>query len=332
MAGYFVQQKNPAIAEGNRATVWRSFGSARGDWAGRALGKLPWPDLTAIVYDKLAELTALRRSKSEANMADSFSSLNGRKIVVTGASSGIGAATARRLAAFGARVVGVDIKKCEGPFEQFVHADLGDPRSIADAVTAIGDDIYALCNIAGIPMTAPRERVLAVNWVGTRIFTEFLIGKIASGGVVINTASNGGRQWRENLDQVRLCLKLSKHADVEQFCRDNEIVPLLSYKLTKETLVVWTMLNAARWVERGLRCNVVSPGVIKTPMLDEGLGRSGERGKRFAEKTPRICSADEAADVYAFLCSKAGGVINGANIAVDAGLAAILNVEDFGLA
>lgn len=264
-------------------------------------------------------------------MPEIFQSIAGKRVVVTGAGSGIGAAVANKLMALGASVIAVDIRPCEGGFEQHISMDLSDRHSVLSAVRSVEGAIDAVCNIAGVPPTAPQHQVLAVNWVGTRLFTESLLEKISPGGSVVLTASQGGRQWRENLAQVRACLRLRDFEDIPAFCEKEKVEPLLTYKLTKETLIAWAMNCARVWFDRGVRCNAISPGIIKTPMLDDALKGSGDRGARFAANAPRIGAPEETAGAYAFLCSDASKIVNGQNIAVDDGLSAILNLEEYSL-
>lgn len=252
-------------------------------------------------------------------------------IVVTGAASGIGRAVAAEFLAQGSEVIALDIQPTDLAGLQFIRVDLSDPTSIQEAAAQIDRPIRALCNVAGLPMTAPRELVVGVNWVGTRLLTETLLHRLGRGGLVINTASVGGRMWRSNLKQVRACLALHSHSEVDAFCINENVEPLLSYKLTKETLVAWTMQCAAEWISRGVRCNSVSPGIVQTPMLEMAMNKSGERGQKFVSKTPKVCEPAEVAKIYTLLCRPEAQILNGIDVRTDAGLSAILNTEEFDL-
>jgi NAD(P)-dependent dehydrogenase (short-subunit alcohol dehydrogenase family) len=102
-------------------------------------------------------------------------SLENKKIVVTGAASGIGAETAKVLKAMGSTVIGVDRNEPQGTVDQFIRADFSDPASIETAVDAISGGNDGLCNIAGLPPTKDRALVLKVNFLGLRHFTELMI-------------------------------------------------------------------------------------------------------------------------------------------------------------
>ncbi len=81
--------------------------------------------------------------------------LIGKTIVITGASSGIGAETARLMRQRGARVIGVDRNAPQLTLDGFVQADLSEPAAIDAAVQQLPEHIDGLCNVAGVPGTAP---------------------------------------------------------------------------------------------------------------------------------------------------------------------------------
>ncbi len=101
---------------------------------------------------------------------------DGRRAVVTGCSSGIGAEVARQLTELGAEVVGLDLKRpprCNST--EFHEIDLSDPASIDRAAAAIGGQVDALFNIAGVSSGIGNPLlVVTINFLGMRHFTEAL--------------------------------------------------------------------------------------------------------------------------------------------------------------
>ena len=100
--------------------------------------------------------------------------LNGKILVVTGVASGIGAELARLARFQGATVIGVDRNQPQFSLDDFHQADLGDPDSIAALVSRLPARLHGLCNIAGVPGTAPRETVARVNYLGLRLLSQHL--------------------------------------------------------------------------------------------------------------------------------------------------------------
>ena len=121
--------------------------------------------------------------------------LAGKTLIVTGAASGIGAASAAHLAALGARVLAVDRQQPAQPVGEFFQADLADPASIERLVAALPAGAHGLANIAGLPPTRPAEDVLAVNLVGLKALTTRLVPRLADGASIVNLASLAGLGW-----------------------------------------------------------------------------------------------------------------------------------------
>lgn len=248
--------------------------------------------------------------------------LKNKTIIVTGAASGIGAETAKTLKAQGATVIGMDLNEPATPVDQFVKADLSDPASIDQAVAVIPKGIDAICNIAGLPPTQDRALVLKVNFLGLRDFTEKMIDKLNDQASIVNVASLAGLGWPEAGNQIKAFLALRDFDAVENFCEEHGVGQSggRSYFFSKETLIVWTMMNRWTWRDRGIRMNCVSPGPVETPILPDFLETLGERAEEDAKVMDRPGKPTDIAPVIAFMCSYASNWIRGANIPVDGGM------------
>ena len=249
-------------------------------------------------------------------------SLKNKKIVVTGAASGIGAETAKVLKASGATVIGVDRNEPQGNVDQYIQVDLSDPASIKKAVDAIPSGIDGLCNIAGLPPTSDRTLVLKVNFLGLRHFTELMIDKLNDNASIVNVASLAGIGWSQAGEQIKAFLALRDFNEVEAFCDEIGVEQEggRPYFFSKETLIVWTMMNRWTWRDRGIRMNCVSPGPVETPILPDFLETLGERAEEDMKVMDRPGRPEDIAPVIAFLCSEDSGWIRGANIPCDGGM------------
>lgn len=118
--------------------------------------------------------------------------LDGKTIIVTGASSGIGAATAKLVAEQGASVISVDIVASTNPVGKFFQTDLASQASIDQLVAALPPGAHGLANIAGLPPTRPASDVIKVNLVGLKYLTRQLVPKLADGASIVNLASLAG--------------------------------------------------------------------------------------------------------------------------------------------
>lgn len=249
-------------------------------------------------------------------------SLENKKIVVTGAASGIGAETAKVLKASGATVIGVDRNEPQGNVDQYIQADFSDPASIEAAVDATPSGIDCLCNIAGLPPTKERTLVLKVNFLGLRHFTELMIDKLNDNASIVNVASLAGIGWPQAGEQIKALIALRDFNAVEALCEEQGIAQEggRSYFYSKETLIVWTMMNRWTWRDRGIRMNCISPGPTETPILPDFLETLGERAEEDMKVMDRPGQPEDIAPVIAFLCSEGSGWIRGANIPCDGGM------------
>jgi NAD(P)-dependent dehydrogenase (short-subunit alcohol dehydrogenase family) len=250
--------------------------------------------------------------------------LIGKTIIVTGASSGIGAATAALAAAQGANVISVDIRAGVNVSGRFVQADLADKASINQLVASVPAGVHGLANIAGVPPTWPADQLLKVNLVGLKYLTTQLIPKLADGASIVNLASLAGRGWAAAKEAVMASEELD-FDDVAAFCRRHGIEGARSYFFSKEALIVWTLQNRWTWRQRGIRMNAVSPGPVDTPILKDFLQTLGARAEADMRSMDRAGTPADIAPVVVFLLSDDSAWIRGSNVPVDGGMNA--NVE-----
>lgn len=246
----------------------------------------------------------------------------GQRVVVTGAASGIGAETAKVLAAAGAHVISMDRNPSAGEhIAQHIAVDLTDPASIDAAIGAVDGPIDALCNVAGVPGNVSSRTVIAVNFLGLRHLTEGLVEQITDGGSIVNVASIAGNQWQTNMTEVKLLLATPSFEDGIAWTNDNSMTGARSYNFSKEAVIVWTMANSQRWWSRGIKLNSVSPGVIETPILSDFRESMGDEAIDWAiSAMGRVGRPSDIAPAVAFMASRATPWINGANLIVDGGL------------
>lgn len=245
--------------------------------------------------------------------------LQGKTIIVTGASSGIGAATAEYARSHGADVIAVDIKPAPRAVGRFVQADLSDKASIDRLVAALPAGANGLANVAGLPPTHPAEAVVAVNLVGLKYLTNRLVAKLADGASIVNLASLAGLGWADAKAAIDASASLD-FAGVPAFCKAHGIEGARSYFFSKEALIVWTMQNRWTWRERGIRMNAVSPGPVDTPILKDFLETLGARAEEDMRTMDRVGTPADIAPVVAFLLSEGAAWIRGTNIPVDGGM------------
>lgn len=249
--------------------------------------------------------------------------LGNKTIVVTGVSSGIGAETARLLRFHGARVIGVDRNAPGTTLDGYVQADLSTAQTIDAAVAQLPSRVDALCNIAGVPGTAPVELVARVNYLGLRHLTERLLPRMPEGGAVVNVASVLGAEWPQRLDQHKALAGAAGFEAGAAWLAAHPVPQSNCYQYFKEALIVWTLTQSQPWfLQHSVRMNSVAPGPVFTPILGDFVTMLGaERVEQDAHRMKRPAYPDEIAPVIALLCADETRWVNGVNLPVDGGLA-----------
>ncbi|QHF44378.1 3-alpha-hydroxysteroid dehydrogenase [Pseudomonas sp. S35] len=247
-----------------------------------------------------------------------------KTLIVTGVASGIGAEVARLARFQGATVIGVDRHEPQLTLDGFLHADLSDPTSIDALVARLPQRVDALCNIAGVPGTAPVQTVAEVNYLGLRCLTQALLPRLSKGGSIVNVASVLGAQWPQRLALHKALAATESFRAGQQWLAANPVEQAECYQYFKEALIVWSLQQSQGWFrDHSVRINCVAPGPVFTPILGDFVSMLGpERVAQDSQRMTRPALADEVASVITFLCSDAARWVNGVNLPVDGGLAA----------
>lgn len=248
--------------------------------------------------------------------------LKNKTIIVTGAASGIGSACVDELKRQRATVIGVDRVTIDADVDRYVTADLADPRSITAAQREIGPGIDGLCNIAGLPPTAPPDEVLAVNALGLIEFTLGMIERMTDGASIVNMSSMASAGWQRNVDAARDFIDNATFDNLGDMVKKYDAVAAQSYVFSKQIVCYWTVRNNHTWLSRRIRMNSVCPGPVETPILNDFIVTFGERAERSMAATERLGTPEDVVPAIAFLLSDSAQWIRGVNLPVDGGLAA----------
>jgi len=253
-----------------------------------------------------------------------------KTVVVTGAASGIGAATASKLMAAGATVIGGDIAEISTAGVDGRRLDLADPDSVDRFVADLGDEsIDALFHCAGLPQTHAASKVLTVNFVGARYFLEAMFPKMTSGGAVTAVASLV-IGWPLHVENLMPMINTATFAEGLAWAEANGEGPDLAvcqgdpYMYSKEALACWCTMMAPRWIQRGVRLNVLGPGPTDTPMMGEFEKAVGEALASLPLPIGRNSTPEEQADVMLFMNHPACSYLVGATVHADGGASATL--------
>lgn len=249
-----------------------------------------------------------------------FTEYQDQRVIVTGASSGIGRAVAAALVDLGAEVHGLGLGTSDLALASFQTMDLTDPSSIEAAVSAVGGNVDSLFNCAGAVPMLPAVDILKVNFLGTRRLTELVVEHMSPGGAIANTSSDGGYPWRKKRKLLIDFVACASFEEGTAWYEANQESAGHAYSFAKEALNMWTMQQSAVLITRGIRINTASPGAVQTPMLE-----AIEHAYTSAAITPveypsgRRSTPEEQAGPLLFLNSASASYVNGADLAVDGG-------------
>ena len=258
-------------------------------------------------------------------------SYEGRRVVVTGAASGVGAALLDVLAEVDvAHVVVLDRKEPSGPHDAFLEVDLADERAVRGAMAQIDGPLHGLFNNAGVADTSPPHTVLGVNYLALRTLSEGLLDRMVDGSAIVNTASLAGSLWRKRAEAINTLLDLDL-ADgwgpsLEWFDANQESLGQGPYNFSKEIVELYTLRSSRHTMRRGVRTNTVCPGPIDTPLLPDFRATTSDKiiDWNIREMNGRAVQPREVASVLAFLGSPAAAYVNGINLDIDGGFGAAM--------
>ena len=251
---------------------------------------------------------------------------DGKRVIVTGAASGMGAATAEILVELGAEVHAIDINQPEvAGLASFSECDLRDCAQIDATIAKIGRIVNALFNCAGLPNTFAGLDVMLVNFCGLRQVTEAVVPLMIEGSAIASVASTAGIGWTANMELLSGLLATPDFVGARAWCDAHPRELENAYGLSKEAINAYTASRAFDLARAGIRINCVNPGPTDTPMMPEF-----ERavGKQYMDDFPvplgRHAVAAEQAWPMVFLNSPRASFVTGAHLDSDGGFTGAL--------
>ena len=236
--------------------------------------------------------------------------LAGKTCFITGAAQGIGRSIADSFASEGARVIASDLRVPDAAgLAERLELDVTDEQAVLRAAAAF-PDVSVLVNC---------------------------VGHVAHGALLDGALDDLDRSFALNVRSMASTTRAFLPAMLQR--QDGSIINIASvvstvmaapnrfaYGTTKAAVIGLTMSIARDYIDRGVRCNAISPGTVETPSLHERFAATGDleaARAAFVARQPmgRLGKADEIAAVAVLLASDEAAFMSGSNIVIDGGMA-----------
>ena len=242
---------------------------------------------------------------------------DGRRVLVVGGATGMGAAAAELALDLGADVVMMDRVEVAVPGVTTIGVDLASQPSIEAAVDGCGGPVHALLACAGVADGTPGlERI---NFVGHRHLINGMLdaGMLGEGSAIGFISSSAGLGWETNLEEFSEVLAVSDFDEAAAWFVDHRKA---DYFHTKQAVCAYVATQAYPLLRRGIRINAICPGPTVTPLAEANrelwltFGADYRSDAGVEASTPM-----EQAYPLLFLCSDAAAYITGVTLISDAG-------------
>jgi NAD(P)-dependent dehydrogenase (short-subunit alcohol dehydrogenase family) len=242
---------------------------------------------------------------------------DGRRVLVVGGATGMGAATANTAKELGADIVVMDVADVAYPAGQVLKVDLRDQVSVDAALEQVAGPIDAVFCCAGV--ADGTAGLMLINFIAQRHLIERLRddGRLGRGAAVAMISSVAGLGWEGNLPTV---LDFLAQPDWDTAAKWVDANGTDNYGFSKQAINTYVAHEAFPLLKRGIRINAILPGPTDTPLARANADVWLTFGADYREAAGiGTLAPEQMANTLAFLCSEAASGINGATILVDAG-------------
>jgi NAD(P)-dependent dehydrogenase (short-subunit alcohol dehydrogenase family) len=247
---------------------------------------------------------------------------DGKRALVVGGATGMGAGVAQLVQDAGAEVVVMDYADVTLAGAKAIHVNLGEQASIDAAIDQIGGPVHALFSCAGVADGTPN--IEKINFLGHRHMINALLanGTLGKGSAIGFISSAAGLGWEANLGVLNQYLDTpdidSGAAWIEEHRGDGFI--LSDYMWSKQAICAYVARECLGFLKQGIRINAICPGPTDTPLARANADLWLGFGQDYREEVGIDASSPlEQAYALVFLCSAAASVITGQTLITDAG-------------
>ncbi|MCU1375663.1 MAG: short-chain dehydrogenase/reductase [Actinomycetia bacterium] len=242
---------------------------------------------------------------------------DGKRVVVVGGATGMGAAAAELALDAGAEVVVMDYAEVTLAGAKAIHVNLADKASIDAAADECGGPVDALLSCAGVADGTPG--IERINFIGHRHMIDRMVaaGSLRRGSAIGFISSAAGLGWERELEPLKELLAIPDFDGAVAWTQEKGWA---DYMHMKQAICAYVASQAFPLLQQGIRINAICPGPTETPLAlankDMWLGFGADyRAAAGVEASTPL----EQAYPLLFLCSEAAAAINGITMITDAG-------------
>jgi len=242
---------------------------------------------------------------------------DGKRALVVGGATGMGAAVAGLVQDAGAEVVVMDFAEVTLAGAKAIHVNLGDAASVEAAVDECGGPVDAVFSCAGVADGTPN--IEKINFIGHRHLIDLLLtrGLLSRGAAIGFISSAAGLGWESQLELLKEYLDISDFDAAARWAQEHGKA---DYMWSKQAICAYVAREAMPLLKQGIRINAICPGPTDTPLAQANKEMWLGFGSDYrAEVGVEAATPLEQAYPLVFLCSDAAGAITGTTMITDSG-------------
>ena len=243
---------------------------------------------------------------------------DGKRVLVVGGASGMGAAAAKLAGSLGAEVVVMDHAPVDFPVAEAIKVDLRDRADVDAALDQVAGPVQAVFSAAGV--ADGTDGIMKINFIAHRHIIERLVadGTLGRGGAACMISSVAGLGWEQAIPTLTEFLETPDYEAADAWIQAHDGTD--SYMFSKQAMNCYVARQSYPYMAKGVRINAICPGPTDTPLARANADMWLGFGQDYRDATGiDVLTPDQMANTMAFLNSDAASGISGVNLLVDAG-------------